>query len=271
MDRSRWTKLLVCAASTGALLGAAAHALCGHVSEATAARAPAPDAATAAAKDIPIEIFAPATGAAGTAAATSPGAATDAATSAAEPDVDPTSATRLADVLATDDDRAKIAAVRAAAARSDGEALGVLTAIDLPREPAAAPTIIAAVGRLGAAGGAGDRRSASDALARWLDAESRRPEADAVGNVPNLIEALGATGGPESAEALARALDGGRLDVPLSTLATRQLGAIGDARARPAVERFGARLRALPDASGIEAELHAEAEVAVHETLEALR
>lgn len=273
VDRSRWTKLLVVAASGGALVGAVAHGLCGHAAPATSALA---DPAVALADPAAVladpaaaladPAAAPATSALATATTAIPPAVPGAAL-----DGGPAGAPRLAEVLATDDDRAKILAVRAAAARSDREALGVLTAIDLPREPAAAPAVIAAVGRLGAAGGPSDRRAASDALARWLDSETRRTEADAIGNVPNLIEALGATGGPDSADALARALDGGRLDLPLSTLATRQLAEIGDPRARPAVERFAARLREAPDASGVEAELHAEAEAAARDALARLR
>jgi hypothetical protein len=173
--------------------------------------------------------------------------------------------------LGGDDDAAKIAAIDALAHGARAEGLPALVAVDLAREPAAAPTIIRTVAQLGARGSLRDRTLAATTLARWLEQEIARSDADAVGNVPNLIEALSATGGPEAADVLARTLDSRRLDLPLETLVVQSLGELDDRRARDAVTRFRDRVAATPPSEGFDGELRLEAIAAAQTTARKLQ
>ena len=57
------------------------------------------------------------------------------------------------------------------------------------------------------------------------------------------------------------------LALHVQTLAVMKLGELGDARARKPVERFAARVAALPTAEGIDEELRVEAIEAARITL----
>lgn len=172
---------------------------------------------------------------------------------------DPTA--RFTTALKGDDDGAKIDAVDALVAGRRVEALPALLAVDLVREPDAAPTIIHAIGKLGRSASSTDKATSAKTLGVWLDEESRRHEVDAVGNVPNLVEALGELGGREAIEALVKALDGGRLELSVQTLVVQTIAAEapGDARALASVQRFLERVSRMPQTEGIEEELRVEA------------
>ena len=111
------------------------------------------------------------------------------------------------------------------------------------------------------------RDEASKVLTQWLAQESKREGVDAVGNVSNLVEALGNVGGGDAALALAGALDGGGLPLHVQILAVQKLGELADPRTRPSVERFAARAAALPKAEDLEEELRMEAINTARETL----
>lgn len=186
----------------------------------------------------------------------------------------------LVRAFASDDDAKKIDAVEDAVRDGQLAALPALAAIDLRREPEAAPTIIHGVANLGVQGDKEDRRLATHTLSRWLRDESQRAFAattsgsdearDAVGNVPNLIDALGEVGGHEAVDTLIDALDSGRLDLSVETLTVQKLGDLQDRRATPAIERFGERVRiARPTArDDFERQLHDEASAEVKTALE---
>lgn len=242
---------LAIAASVGGVLGAALHERCAHREPgAVAERGQVPDVVPSVIRPIP--------------------PASPVSASARPPEVK-ARPVDLAAAFAGDDDRAKIDAVRVAAREDGARLVREVASLDLAREPEAAPAIIAAVGAAAGAGSARERASAVAVLARWLDVESRRRDPDAEGNVPNLVEALATAGGPDAAAAIARALDGGALDRPVETLAAQKLGELGDASARPAIERLLARVRGAPRRAGIEGELDAEAEAAAVAALSALR
>lgn len=101
-----------------------------------------------------------------------------------------------------------------------------------------------------------ERDAAARTLARWLHEETRRDTRDARGNVPNLIEALGALGGDRAMRTLNDALDDDRHDLALKTLILQQLGEHADARA---LSRFIAFARRGPVRSDFDAELQTEA------------
>lgn len=173
----------------------------------------------------------------------------------------------LREALESDDVAVRIAGIERVTSQTSMSALPELTRFRLERDPAAAPTVIHAVALLGASGEGRARDEASKALTQWLAQESKREGVDAVGNVSNLVEALGNVGGGDAALALARALDGGGLPLHVQILAVQKLGELGEPRTRPSVERFAARAAALPKAEDLEEELRMEAINTARETL----
>jgi HEAT repeat protein len=129
----------------------------------------------------------------------------------------------------------------------------------LANEPETAPAIIHAVASLAVQGSESDRALAGKTLARWLGEERKRGTRDAAGNVVNLVEALGDLGGDEAVTSLIDVLDREE-DLALQTTAAERLATLGDARALPAVTRFGERLSRSPEPSdAFDKELRAEA------------
>ena len=148
--------------------------------------------------------------------------------------------------------------------------LADLQRASLSRDPAAAPGVIHSIAVLGASAGPAERNEAATTLASWLRDESKRDAPDALGNISNLVEALGDLGGPSAVTALADALDRADLALHVETLAVMKLGELGDAHARSAVERFATRAAALPGTDGIDEELRIEALAAATTTLSRL-
>jgi hypothetical protein len=172
--------------------------------------------------------------------------------------------------LANESVAVRIAAIERAVSATAIEVLPVLEDVDLKRDPDAAPTVIHAVALLGASADDRTRDHAARTLASWLRTEKTRDGLDALGNVSNLVEALGNVGGGDAVDALTAALDRGDLALHVETLATMKLGELADRRARGAVERFAARVAALPPADGLDEELRVEAIAAARTTLAAL-
>lgn len=191
--------------------------------------------------------------------------AASAAPVAARAEADPRALLREA--LASDDVAVRIAGIERVTSQTSLAALPELTRFRLERDPAAAPTVIHAVALLGASGEGRSRDEASKVLTQWLAQESKREGVDAVGNVSNLVEALGNVGGSDAALALASALDGGGLPLHVQILAVQKLGELAEPRTRPSVERFAARAAALPKAEDLEEELRMEAINTARETL----
>jgi hypothetical protein len=184
--------------------------------------------------------------------------------------VEPAHVDALRRDLASDSAAIRIAAIEAAVDATAIDTLPVLEQVDLARDPQAAPTVIHAVAKLGAAADDATRDHAARTLSSWLRTERSREGLDALGNVSNLVEALGNIGGPDAASALAAALDRADLGLHVETLATMKLGELGDHRARGAVERFAARTAALPETDGLSEELRVEAVAAARSTLATL-
>jgi len=135
----------------------------------------------------------------------------------------------------------------------------VLEAVDLPTDPEASPTIIHAVAVLGNKAGGRDQTRAAQQLGSWLGSEAKRDGADARGNVSVLVDALGDLGGRDAAVTLASALDQDALPLHVETLAVQRLDALGYRETEPAVERYAARVAALPTTDGIDDLLRQEA------------
>lgn len=194
-------------------------------------------------------------------------AAPSAAASAAPVDV----VAELHAAMQADDEPKKIAALEKVAEAKDVRALPKLLTTDLSREPEAAPTLIHTVAKLAKEAAPNDRADAAKTLGKWLGEESKRHDPDAEGNVPNLVEALGAIGNRESVDALVAALESGKLDLSVQTLAAQQLTGTGDPRALEAVKGFLARVSQLPAGQGIDEELRVEALAAANRAVSTLQ
>jgi hypothetical protein len=133
----------------------------------------------------------------------------------------------------------------------------VLARTELASDPVAAPTVIHDLAKQATTDA--ERSLATRTLARWLDRESERTDVDAIGNVPNLVEALAEVGTREAAAALVAALDGGKLDLPVETLLVRKLIELRDPTAKDAVERFSKRAVEYQATNDIELALRDEA------------
>jgi hypothetical protein len=168
-------------------------------------------------------------------------------------------AAALADALRWPDDAARIEAIESAVTAHAIETLPVLERVKLPGDPEAAPTIIHAVAVLGHEARGGDQARAAGVLGTWLGDESRREGSDARGNVSVIVDALGDLGGPDAVRALGVALDQGNIPLHVQTLAVQRLVALGDPDAQAAIDRYAARVAALPPADGIDEELRMEA------------
>jgi hypothetical protein len=163
--------------------------------------------------------------------------------------------------LASDNAGDRIDAVRAVRDRHAIELLPDLLALDPARDPDLAPTLISASADLANQAGDVQRSAAAARLAVWLTAETQRSqtEADARGNQSVLVEALGRLNTHESVAALSQVVESELVPVHVATLAAESLARIGDASARPAVERFRARLAQQPAADDFGRELQTEA------------
>jgi hypothetical protein len=142
-----------------------------------------------------------------------------------------------------------------------------LLATDLAAAPEQAP---AAIHELAArARGTRDHDDAARALTRWLRDETRRDgtgAADARGNVPNIVEALGELGGDLAVRALVDALADDRYELSIKTLIVQELGTLHDPAATAAVARFAAVAERAPVTNDLEAALRDEALAAADET-----
>lgn len=154
---------------------------------------------------------------------------------------------------------ARWASIEAMVRDGDVAELPKLCAADLAKEPDAAPAIIHGVASLAVQGRDADRSLAGKTLSRWLREERTRDARDAVGNVVNIVEALGDLGGDEAVTSLVDVLEHEE-DLALQTTAADRLATLGDKRALPAVTRFAERLaRAAEPSDAFERELRAEA------------
>jgi hypothetical protein len=169
--------------------------------------------------------------------------------------------------LASEDEATRIAAVEAAVGQTAVETLDDLEKFELARDPETAPTVIHAVALLGASAEGKQREGAAGTLERWLRDELKRDGPDVLGNVSNIVEALGDVGGRQAVDALGAALDRGEIALHVQTLAVQKLGELGDAHARGPVERFARRVGSMPPGEGLDEELRVEAIEAARATL----
>jgi hypothetical protein len=161
--------------------------------------------------------------------------------------------------LASENSGDRIEALRAVRDRHAIELLPDVLALDPANDPDLAPTLIKVATDLANQADDAARKTTAARFATWLRSESPRGTADARGNQSLLVESLGKLKTPESVTALSEALGSDQLPVQIGTLAAEGLANLGDPSARPAVERFRARLAEQPAADSFSRELRSEA------------
>ncbi|HKU39542.1 MAG TPA: hypothetical protein VJR89_15390 [Polyangiales bacterium] len=162
--------------------------------------------------------------------------------------------------MASENSGDRIEALRAMRDAGAVDLLPNLLQFDLASDPEAAPTLISVATDLGVRGDEAQRSATARQLSQWLSREVAREGRDARSNTASLVEALGRIPSPEATRALVEALDGQDLPLHLETVAVQGLARTSDAaRARPAVERFAARLKRTPASDDFARELQQEA------------
>jgi hypothetical protein len=163
-------------------------------------------------------------------------------------------------VAALDADDAIVVAEAAGAlvARGAVSVLPVLLAHDVLGRPWSAPSIIDALGRLGALADADERGEVVERLIALLRAEKQRGALESQGNLLQIYEALGQTG---DARAIAP-LEGELLDPDVAmapkVVVVHALVALRAKGSRPVLEQLRARLETAAPGVGFEAELRGE-------------
>jgi hypothetical protein len=168
--------------------------------------------------------------------------------------------------------RTRLERIEAAVEANDTSALVWLRGVNLDAEPQQTSVVIRAVGHLAATASRDEREASARTLARWLTEERAKDTTFARGNVSLLVDALADSGSLEAVPSLIAALDSKSLPLHVETRVVGALSALGDHHGSDAVERFLARVNALPEADdAFAAELRAEAQAAAKEAVARLR
>ncbi len=136
-------------------------------------------------------------------------------------------------------------------------ALPVLLEQDVIARPAAAPSIIDAMGRLGAVAAPEQRSEVVDRLVELLNVEKTRGAQESQGNLLQIYEALGQTGDPRAVDPLTRELNDRSVMTAPKVVIVQALVALHATTSIGALETLHAQLAA-SKADGFEAELQRE-------------
>jgi hypothetical protein len=157
-------------------------------------------------------------------------------------------------------------ACNALVARGDVAALPALLAYDVLNRPSAAPSVIDALGRLGAMT---DEEQRGDVVARLLallETEKQRRAVESAGNILQIYEALGRTGDARAIAPLERELVDADVATAPKVVVVEALVALGARRSVAVLERLSQDLAA-SEASGFEAELRRDLFAAIQAAL----
>ena len=182
---------------------------------------------------------------------------------------DPTAAALEVLVAGLDADDAVVVAEAANGliARGAVSALSVLVAYDVLGRPWAAPSVIAALGRLGAVA---EREQRADVTARLLSLmaeEKRRGARESQGNLLQIYEALGQTGDPQAVPALERELFDPTVGTAPRVVVVQALVALRAQQSRGVLEQLRDQLATSADGVGFEAELRRDLLAAIRDAL----
>lgn len=161
----------------------------------------------------------------------------------------------LVENLKSDDMVVVAEAADALVARRATSAIGALSAMDIHATDGIAPSVIHALGRLGKVADGDERRSAVDRLLVLLDEEKRSDATDSTGNLLHIYEALGATGDSRAAPALERELEDVRVGIAPKVVVVQALARIGEPSTRPVIVRARSAVAAIAGNDAYEAAL----------------
>ena len=131
----------------------------------------------------------------------------------------------------------------------------------------AAPSVIDALGRLGARATPEERSEVVDHLVALMHAEKRRGAVESQGNLLQIYEALGATGDPRAIPPLEQELVDPSVGTAPKVVVVQSLVALQATQSRGVLERLHAELAALTTDGGFEAQLRAELIAAIQDAL----
>jgi hypothetical protein len=153
------------------------------------------------------------------------------------------------------------------AAREITSALPALVAVDVARSPNAAPSVIAAIGRLAGVAEPAARRNGTDRLLELLAQERVRKAPEAAGNVLAVYSALGQTLDARAATALEGELQDTRVSLAAKTTVVEALAQLGQPSSRPVLSALVRELSARTEPDPLEEEIRRELRAAVERTL----
>jgi hypothetical protein len=146
-------------------------------------------------------------------------------------------------------------------------ALPALVAFDVIGRPWAAPSIIDALGRLGAIAAPEDRATVVARLVALLQEEKRRGAVESQGNLLQIYEALGLTGDRRAIEPLERELVDPAVGIAPKVVVVQALVALRATQSRGLLERLYAQLETSAAGIGFEAELRRDLLAVIREAL----
>lgn len=138
---------------------------------------------------------------------------------------------------------------------------------DVLARPWAAPSIIDALGRIGALAAPEQRAEVVDRLVALMRAEKTRGAQESLGNLIQIYEALGHTGDPRAIEPLELELVDRTVPTAPKVVIVQSLVALRATRSLSVLERLGAELSAPSTATGFEAELQRDLLGAIRDAL----
>jgi len=152
-------------------------------------------------------------------------------------------------------------------ARQAVSALPVLLAQDVLGRPSAAPSLIDALGRLGAVASPEERSEVVDHLVALLRAEKQRGAVESQGNLLQIYEALGHTGDPRAIPPLEQELVDTTVGTAPKVVVVQALVALRATQSRGVLERVSAELAASTTQDAFEAELRQDLLAAIRDAL----
>ena len=178
-----------------------------------------------------------------------------------------TGADELVDALASTDAVVVAEAVNALIAHRAVSALPVLVEFDVLGKPWAAPSVIHALGRLGAIATPEERADVVARLVALLHAEKRRGAVESQGNLLEIYEALGHTGDASAIEPLERELVDPAVGIAPKVVVVQALVTLGATQSRALLEQLYAQLETSAAGVGFEAELKRDLLAVIREAL----
>jgi hypothetical protein len=138
---------------------------------------------------------------------------------------------------------------------------------DVLARPYAAPSIIDALGRIGALAPPEQRGEVVDRLVALMRTEKTRGSQESLGNLIQIYEALGHTGDPRAIEPLEHELVDRTVPTAPKVVIVQSLVALRATRSLSVLQRLGAELSAPSTATGFEAELQRDLLGAIRDAL----